>query len=82
MKTYLAAGIALALLAGCDNKSEPKTAPVAPPVSARDAQPVIVPVPPAPTNAVDDGIQRPAPGQAGDTSSPAFKAGGKPDTKK
>jgi hypothetical protein len=82
MKIYLAAGIALAMLAGCGNKSEPKTAPPAPPVVAKDAQPVIVPTPPVPANAVDDGKQRPAPGQAGDTSSPAFKDGGKVDPKK
>jgi hypothetical protein len=82
MKTYLATVIALAVLAGCGNKSEPKTAPVAPPVAATDAQPVIVPAPPAPAKAVDDGVQRPTPGQAGDTSSPEFKAGGKADSKK
>jgi hypothetical protein len=82
MKNYLATVIAMALLAGCGNKIEPKTAPVAPPVAATDVQPAIVPAPPAPAKAVDDGVQRPAPGQAGDTSSPEFKAGGKVDSKK
>ena len=82
MKNYLAIGIALAMLAGCGNKSEPKTAAPAPPVAPKDVPSSIVPTPPAPPNAVDDGIQRPAPGQAGDTSSPNFKGGGKPDPKK
>jgi hypothetical protein len=82
MRNYLAVGIALALMAGCGNKSEPKTAVPAPPVAATDAQPNVVPPRPAPPNAVDDSVQRPAPGQAGDTSSPAFKGGGQPDPKK
>jgi hypothetical protein len=82
MKNYLVVGFAVAMIAGCGNKSEPKTAPPAPPVAAKDAQPIVVPPPPAPANAVDDGVQRPTPGQAGDTSSPGFKAGGQPDTKK
>jgi hypothetical protein len=82
MKNYLATGLALAMIAGCGNKSEPKTAAPAPPVAPKDAQPIVVPTPPAPPNAVDDGVQRPAPGQANDHSSPGFKDGGKPDPKK
>ena len=82
MKNYLAVGIALALVAGCGNKSEPKTAVPAPPVAATDAQPNVVPPRPVPPNAVDDGVQRPTPGQAGDHSSPGFKDGGKVDPKK
>jgi hypothetical protein len=82
MKNYLAIGFAVAMIAGCGNKSEPKTAVPAPPVVATDAQPNVVPPRPAPPNAVDDGVQRPAPGQAGDHSSPGFTGGGKADTKK
>lgn len=82
MVNYLAIGIALALVAGCGNKNEPKTAVPAPPFAATDAQPNVVPPRLAPPNAVDDGVQRPAPGQAGDHSSPAFKGGGQPDPKK
>lgn len=81
MKNYLAIGLALAVVAGCGNKGEPKTAVPAPPIAATEIQPNVVP-PPAPPNAVDDGVQRPTPGQAGDTSNPAFKDGGKPDPKK
>lgn len=79
MKIYLTIGVALAMIAGCGNKSEPKTAAPAP---AQAAQPIIVPPPPAPPKAVDDGIQRPTPGQANDHSNPEFKDGGKPDPKK
>ncbi len=82
MKSYLVIGLALAMIAGCGNKTEPKTAVPAPPLVARDAPPSFVPTPPAQPNAVDDGKQRPAPGQANDHSSPAFKDGGKTDPKK
>lgn len=82
MGNYLAVGVALALVAGCGNESEPKTAVPAPPVAATDAQPNVAPPRPAPPNAVDDGVQHPAPGQAGDHSSPAFKGGGQPDPQK
>lgn len=90
MKSHLAIVLACAMIAGCGNKSEtksetksePKTAAPAPPMVAKDAPPVVVVPPPAPPNAVDDGKQRPAPGQAGDHSSPAFKGGGKVDPKK
>jgi hypothetical protein len=82
MKNYLAIGLALGMIAGCGNKSEPKTALPAPPAMAKDAQPIVIPPPPAKPNAVDDGVQRPTPGQAGDTSSPAFKGGGITDPKK
>ena len=82
MKNFLAIGFALAMIAGCENKSEPKAGATVPPAASQDAQPSVVPTPPAPPNAVDDGIQRPMPGQAGDHSSAAFKDGGKPDPKK
>lgn len=82
MKSHLAIVLACAMIAGCGNKSEPKTAAPAPPVAAKDAAPVVAVPPPAPPNAVDDGKQRPAPGQAGDHSSPAFKDGGKTEPKK
>ena len=86
MTSHLAIVLACAMIAGCGNKSEPKsepkTAAPAPPMAAKDAPPVVVVPPPAPPNAVDDGKQRPAPGQAGDHSSPAFKEGGKVDPKK
>lgn len=79
MKNYLAIGFILAMIAGCENKSEPKTAAPAPPQAA---QPSSVPTPLPPPKAVDDGVQRPAPGQANDHSNPGFKSGGKPDLKK
>ena len=78
----LAIGLVLAIIAGCGNKVEPKTAAPVPPMPAKDVQPNVVPPPPAPANAVNDGIQRPTPGQAGDTSNPGFKGGGEPDPKK
>jgi hypothetical protein len=82
MKTYLAIGLAAAVIAGCGNKEEPGTAATVPLASAQDAQSVPATPPlPAP-NAVDDGVQRPAPGQANDHSSPKFDAGGKVDPKK
>jgi hypothetical protein len=82
MKPYLAIGLACALIGGCGNKSEPKTAPPAPLAARQDAQPGVVPPPPGPPNAVDDGMQRPTPGQANDHSTPEFKDGGKSDPKK
>jgi len=82
MKNHLVIAFVLAILAGCGNKDEAKT--VAPTTLAApgDSKPTVVPAPPPPPNAVNDGVQRPAPGQAGDTSNPAFKDGGKPDPKK
>ena len=82
MKNYLAIGLALAMIAGCGNKDEPKTAVPAPLAARQDAQTGPATPPPAPANAVDDGVQRPTPGQANDHSSPAFKDGGKTDPKK
>lgn len=82
MKNYLVIGFALAMFAGCGNKDEPKTAVTAPLAARQDVQPIVVTPPPVPANAVDDGIQRPAPGQANDHSSPGFKDGGKTDPKK
>lgn len=82
MKNCLAIAMAAAVIAGCGDRNEPKTAATAPLVSAQE--PISIPAtppPPAP-NAVDDGVQRPAPGQANDHSSPNFDAGGKKDTKK
>lgn len=82
MKIYLAIGLALAIIAGCGKKDEPKTAVPAPLAAPQGSQPSSAPTPPpAPSNAVDDGIQRPTPGQANDHSSPGFK-GGKPDPEK
>lgn len=82
MKNYLTMGFALAMIAGCGSKDEPKTAAPAPPMTRGEAQPGPLTPPPAPANAVADGVQRPTPGQAGDHSSSEFKAGGKADTKK
>ena len=81
MKNYLPIALALAMIAGCGNKSEyksePKTAAPAPPLAAKDVQTaVVVPPPPSP-NAVSDGIQHPAAGEANDHSNPEFKDGGK-----
>jgi hypothetical protein len=82
MNNYLAIGFALAVIAGCGNQEQPKTAAPAPPAARQDAPPAQVTPPPAPANAVADGVQRPTPGQANDHSNPEFKAGGKADTKK
>lgn len=83
MKSYLAVGFALTMIAGCGNKDEPsKTAAPAPLAGRQDVQPGSVPQTPAPANAVNDGTQRPTPGQANDHSSPGFKDGGKSDPKK
>lgn len=82
MKHYLTIGLALAMIAGCGNKDEPKTVAPMPLAARQDAQPSVVTPPPAPPNAVGDGIQRPTPGQANDHSSSEFKAGGKSDPKK
>lgn len=74
MKILIAFSMVLALLAGCGNKTEPTTATPAPPM----ASPPVVVTPPTPApDAVSDGVQRPAPGQANGHSSPAFKSGGK-----
>jgi hypothetical protein len=78
MKNYLPIALALAMIAGCGNKTEPKTAAPAPPIATKDAQATFVPVPPAQPNAVNDGVQHPAPGEANDDSNPEFKNGGKP----
>ena len=82
MKSYLAIGLALAMIAGCGDKGAPTTVAPAPLAAQQGAQPGVAPVPPPPPNAVNDGIQRPAPGQANDHSSPGFKSGGTPDPKK
>jgi hypothetical protein len=82
MKNYLAIGLVLAVIAGCGNQDQPKTAAPLPLAARQDAPPGAVTPPPAPASAVDDGVQRPTPGQAGDHSSPGFKAGGKSDPKK
>lgn len=82
MKNYLVTGLAMAMMAGCGSKDEPKTAAPAPLAAGQDAQSAPATTPPAPPNAVADGIQRPTPGQANDHSSPEFKAGGKSDPKK
>jgi len=82
MKNYLVIGFALAMIAGCGKKDEPNTIAPAPPATTQAAQPTVATPPPVPPNAVADGIQRPAPGQANDHSSTAFVGGGKPDPKK
>jgi len=84
MKTYLVMGLgfALAMIAGCGNKDQPQTAVPAPPMAAAEAPPSVVSTPPpARPNAVDDGVQRPMPGQANDHSTPGFD-GGTTDKKK
>ena len=82
MKYSLALGLVLAILVGCGKKDEPKTAVPAPLAAPEAMQPAAVTPPPVSPNAVDDGVQRPAPGQANDHSSPAFIKGGKADPKK
>lgn len=82
MRNYLVVGFAVAMIAGCGNKDVPKVGVPTPLVAAQEPQ-ALVPVPPMPPpNAVDDGIERPKPGQNNDHSSPEFKAGSSPDLKK
>lgn len=65
------------------NRGEPKTVAPVPLAAQRDNQPGSVPTPPpVPPNAVDDGIQRPKPGQANDHSNPEFLSGDVEDKKK
>jgi len=82
MKNYLAIALAAVVIAGCDSKDEPKTAAAVPLASGQEALSIPATPPPAAPNAVADGVQRPAPGQANDHSSPKFEAGGKTDPKK
>ena len=70
------------MIAGCGDKAERAAVAPAPLAASQAAQPGPAPTPPPAPNAVDDGIQRPAPGQANDHSSAEFKDGGKPNPKK
>lgn len=80
MKYYLPFGLVLVMIAGCGSKEEPQAAAALPGAPTQYSQPSLVP-PPVPPNAVDDGIQRPKPGQANDHSSPTFKTGGTDEKK-
>jgi hypothetical protein len=86
MKNYIPLVVAAVLLAGgCGKKEEAR--PVAPQPSLMkpgDSLPPSAPTPPLPAPDVPKGAvtPMPQPGQAGDTSSPAFKGGGEPDKKK
>lgn len=83
----LAFGAATALFAvGCGKTADPplpKVAPAAPSVQGTMSSPTL-PSAPLPDPVVPKGAEAPspAPGQAGDTSSPAFKDGGKKDPHK
>ena len=86
MKNYIPLVAAAVLLAGgCGKKEEVR--PAAPQPSLMkpgDSWPPSAPTPPLPAPNVPKGpvVPMPQAGQAGDHSSPAFKGGGAPDTKK
>lgn len=85
MRLYLMLAVAAAVATGaCGKKDDAKTAAPAPPVTQQEAQRPVEPTPPLPppATAPAKGEDLPKPGQAGDHSSPAFKAGGQPDPKK
>jgi len=87
MKNYIPLVVAAVLLAGGCEKKE-GAPPLAPPqpslMKPGDPLPPVAPTPPLPApNAPENtGAPLPHPGQAGDTSSPAFKGGGEPDKQK
>ena len=81
----ICAGIVL-FAAGCgktDDSPSPKVAQQAPSAQGAVSTPTL-PSPPLPDPVVPKGAEAasPVPGQAGDTSSPAFKDGGKTDPHK
>lgn len=87
MNHYMLLAVAVVVLfaGACGKKEEAKTA--APPstlMQPGDPLPPSLPTPPLPAPNVPKGpdVQLPQTGQAGDHSSPIFKEGGKPDTKK
>lgn len=87
MNHYMLLAVAVAVLftGACGKKEEPKrTAPQPSLMQPGDPLPPSVPTPPMPAPNVPPGPVVPSPqaGQAGDHSSPTFKEGGKPDTKK
>lgn len=78
-------GVAVLFAGGCGKKEDPK--PAAPQPSLMqpgDPLPATAPTPPLPAPDVPKGTapELPKPGQANDHSSPEFKGGGAPDTKK
>jgi hypothetical protein len=84
MRRYIPLAVAAVLLVGaCGKKDDAQPVAPAPPVMKSDA-PSSVPAPPLPAPDVPKGAaaQLPAPGQANDHSSPAFKGGGAPDKNK
>lgn len=88
MNIYLPFAIAFAAvlaIMGCEKKDDARTSVTAPPPVAQERPKTTVEAtpPPPPPNAPDKaGTPLPKPGQAGDHSSPAFKAGGPPDPEK
>ena len=85
MKSFIPLTVATALLiVGCGKKDEARSdAPRSPPVQQQDSKTPVTPTPPPPSPDAPKGAVAPAPqpGQAGDHSSPAFKAGGVQDKK-
>jgi hypothetical protein len=76
---------ALFVMAGCDKNGDARTGIAAPPLAVQESpRTTVEPTPPPPPpNAPDKGgPPLPAPGQANDHSSPAFKAGGQRDPEK
>ena len=85
MKSFIPLTVATALLiVGCGKKDEAAVGqPWSPPVQQQDSKTPVTPTPPLPAPDAPKGAVAPAPqpGQAGDHSSPAFKAGGVQDKK-
>ncbi len=76
---------AVLLVGGCGKKDEARPVASQPPfVKPEDSKASVIPTPPLPASNAPKGAEAPLPqpGQAGDHSSPAFKAGGVPDKKK
>lgn len=86
MNDYAMLMLATILLAGgCGKKEDVKpAAPLPSLMQPGDPLPATQPTPPLPAPDVPKGAvpELPKPGQANDHSSPAFKSGGKADTKK
>jgi hypothetical protein len=86
MNSYIPLVVAAVLLAGgCEKKEEARPlAPQPPLMKPGDSLPPVAPTPalPVPDAPKSDGVPLPKAGQAGDHSSPAFKAGGELDKKK
>ena len=82
---YILIVAAVLLAGGCGKKDDAQpAAPQPPAIKPGDSKASVIPTPPLPVSDASKGAEGPSPqpGQAGDHSSPAFKAGGVPDKKK